>query len=757
MKPGADKTQDTSSGIVWGIFVILLLGWAAHIYATYFPSGLVWGLLHGTVLSPLWRWVIWLVGLLLIFPPVAGVVARHLAQSRLRLPQALATKSPLRQFIMVILLFGILFIFRSSAHIFGDGYRMLDRLAEAGPSVLFRVDILKETFDFGWHWLNHRLWAEPLGISPAFTYGLLNCIAGVLIILGLTRLIEALTSTREHRLLLWTAVLSSGTLMLSFGYVESYSWALAGSIWALAYAIRALKRPELWRVSIIIWLIAVGFHLLALIFAPVFLWAWWLRHREQPVQPSWIFIILGGLVFGCAIPAVYLLGSRLFVFPVAGDNSPYLLWSLAHLFDLLNILLLVAPAALSLVIILFFPGKRVKLSGGWSLVAIAAAGAWWAAVVIDPSLGAARDWDLISYFGPFLTLTAAGILLLKFPQISKNTVRVLAVQFCGLALFHTVPWIVAHQDAERAVELMDVMLVDDPHLSEQYNNASRAVDFGQFLISDEVKRYDLGTKYFSRRVAAIPDDPDAWWSLGSMYWYRGLPDSCYWAYRKSLRADSTNAEYWHNFGLLLLSQNLIAEAKSCFGKVLNLRPDNWQVAWGLGDIYRRQKKRDSAVMMFRRVAQIKPDFWEAYCAAGVQLMHQKEYPAALGEFDQAIRLNPHEPIMRRRELEIQLLNKNMTAMQNVLYDWRRTATSQTKDEILQWDAQLNALKSPVLDDSRAAELFFQMGEWYASRALEHVAFDCLYLATQLDSVNVTYRTRYETLRAIIKQRPGEYQ
>lgn len=749
--------RDESSA--WGIFIALAILWAAHVYAAYYPSGQVWGILHGLALPPLWRWVVWLAGLSLIFPPVARAGARVIGKLHLRLPGALAAGTVARRVIIFVLLFVPLFVFRSRAHIFGDGYRMLDRLAEAGPSVLFSADILKETLDFGWHWLNHRLWAEPLGISPALTYGFLNCIAGVILLLGLTRLIKELTPHREHRLLLWSAILSSGTLLLGLGYVESYTWALAGSVWAMVYAVRSVNKPGLWRVALLIWIVAVGFHLLALIFAPAFLWMLWRDKIKQPpaIKPLWSFVILGVLTIGGALIAARLLNSQLFVFPSPGQSSPYLLWSPAHLIDTLNILLLVAPAFFVLIIPALSAANQTKPGQAWGFVFIAAISAWWAALVIDPSLGAARDWDLISYFGPFLGLSMAGLFLIRRPQISPTTVRIIAVQLLGLGIFHTVPWVAVHQNAAQAVETMDVMLVDDPHLSVEYDQATRAVDFAKFLITDELQRYDLGTKYYLRRVAVVPDDPDAWWSLGSMYWYRGLPDSCYRAYRRSLRADSTNAVYWHNFGLLLLGQNRVAEAKPCFFKVLKLQPDNWQVCWGLGEIYRREKKYDSAVTMFHNVARIKPDFWEAYCAAGVELMHNKDYQAALDEFNQALKLNPTEAIMYRRMLEISLLHKNVSAMQQVLQNWRRAATPQTKDEIRQWASLVDSIPTLALDDITAAELFARMGEWYTGRGLDNVAADCFYRATQLDSINNTYRTRYDALRAIMKQRLSDLQ
>ena len=96
-------------------------------------------------------------------------------------------------------------------------------------------------------------------------------------------------------------------------------------------------------------------------------------------------------------------------------------------------------------------------------------------------------------------------------------------------------------------------------------------------------------------------------------------------------------------------------------------------------------------------------------------------------------------------------------MQQVLKNWRRAATAQTKDEIQQWASLVDTIETPALDDGAAAELFARMGEWYTSRALEHVAFDCYYRAKQLDSINVTYRTHVETLRSILKQRLGDSQ
>jgi Flp pilus assembly protein TadD len=219
-----------------------------------------------------------------------------------------------------------------------------------------------------------------------------------------------------------------------------------------------------------------------------------------------------------------------------------------------------------------------------------------------------------------------------------------------------------------------------------------------------------------------------------------------------LQADSTNAVYWHNFGLLLLQQNRIVEAKPCFEKVLQLQPDNWRVAWGLGEILRRQRKHDSAIVMFRRVAEIHPDFWEAYCAIGIELMRLQENPAALREFNQAIRRNPREPIMYRRLLEIHLLQRDLPALQQVLSRWRRAATPQTNNEIRQWASVLDTLDDKILDERAAAAVFAQMGTWYTARDLEHVATDCLFRAAQLDSTNTTYRERYDTLGTIMRQR-----
>jgi tetratricopeptide (TPR) repeat protein len=741
--------RDISSAMIWSTFGVLLLLWAAHVYAAYEPSRPVWGILHATLLADGWRWVVWGAGLLLIFPlsaaAIAGGCARHVYR-----PRIFPTVPFARKAIVLLLLCAGLFVFRSRAHIFGDGYRMLDRLAEAGPSVLFSADILKETLDFGWHWLNHRVWAEPLGIRPAFTYGLLNCLAGLLILIGLARLIRELTPAREQRLFLWAAVASSGTLLLGFGYVESYSWAFAGVVWAILYAVRALRRPELWRAAFVLWLVAVGFHLLALIFAPAMIWAFYARCHDRPLPLGWVVVITGALVAGGSFIAAHLPGLHLFVFPFAGHNGNYVLWSAAHLIDLVNLVLLVAPAALPLLVMAWSKNGSAGVARGWSIVALAACGAWWAAVVIDPTLGAARDWDLLSYFGPFLCLGAAGLVLSRKSGISKATISVLTVQLVGLVIFHTMPWIAAHQNAGRAVEMMDVMLADDPHLSTEYDDAARAVDFGQFLISDDLQRYDLGTKYFLRRTTAVPDDPDAWWSLGSMYWYRGLPDSCYSAYRESLRADSTNVQYWHNFGVLLLGQSHLSEAKRCFLKVQELKPGELQPLWGLATLYQLEGRYDSTVIMLERVIQLEPGSWEVHFALGLGRLRLQEYAAALDEFVEAAKLKPAERLVYRRVGEILLQQKKVTALQHLLQDWGRQAGPQTRDELRQWQTVVDAWPEVPADDAHLGDLFAVLAEWYAGHDLPLIAYDFYRRAVQYAPDSAKYQAQIDTLRVIVQ-------
>lgn len=742
---------DISSAMTWSTFGVLLVLLAAHMYAAYYPAGSVWGILHGTQLPAVWRWVIWGAGLLLIFPPSAAAIAGGCARYVHR-PRIFPAVPFARKAIVLLLLWAGLFVFRSRAHIFGDGYRMLDRLAEAGPSVLFSADILKETLDFGWHWLNHRVWAEPLGVSPEFTYGFLNCLAGVLMLIGLARLIRELTPAGEQRLLLWAAIASSGTLLLGFGYVESYSWAFAGAVWAVLYAVRALRRPELWRAAFVLWLIAVGFHLLALIFAPAMIWAFFARRRDRPLPAGGVVVITGVLAAGSSFIAARLLGLHLFVFPLVGHHGNYALWSTAHLIDLVNLALLVAPAALPLLIMALPKGRDTALAGGWSIVALAACGAGWAAVVIDPTLGAARDWDLLSYCGPFLSLSAAGLVLNRKSGISNATISVLAVQLVGLVVFHTVPWVAAHQNAGRAVEMMDVMLADDPHLSTEYDDAARAVDFGQFLISDDLQRYDLGTKYYLRRVTAVPDDPDAWWSLGSMYWYRGLPDSCYSAYRESLRADSTNVQYWHNFGVLLLGQNHLSEAKRCLLKVQELKPGELQPLWGLATLYQLEGRYDSVVIMLERVVQLEPDSWEVHFALGLGRLRLQEYAAALDAFVVAAKLNPAERLVYRRIGEVLLLSKNVTALQHLLQDWGRQAGSQTRDELRQWQTVVDTWPEAPADDACLGDLFAGLAAWYAGHNLPSIAFDFYHRAVQFAPDPGKYQPQIDTLRVIVQ--PG---
>jgi len=739
---------------VWSVFFLLALLLAAHIYAAYYPSRWVWGILHGLSFASEWRWLIWGVGLVLIFPPVAGACARVL--TKYQMPRVLTRyANPLVRGVLISIILFILFIvFRSRAYIFGDGYRMLNRLGNADPAIIFSSDVHKEILDLAWHWINHRLWAEPFGLSPEITYAVLNSLAGVLLFFGLARLIQTLATKREDRFLLWSAILSSGTLLFAFGYVESYVWALAGSVWALGYAVRSFDKPKLWRTALVLLAISIAFHWLALIFAPAIIWARW-RY-----VPAWIkelphgsfltvFLAVGIVATAGALFASRFLGSPLSVFPPAGQSSPYLLWSLSHLSDAINLFLLVAPALLPLLLAGGKGEKRHTLffQGTWAVVLLAASFAWWASFLIDPTLGAMRDWDLLSFVGPFSVLAAAGFFLARHSEIPRRTVAVISVQLLGLAAFHQVPWVGFHRDGNRVINIMDQVLVDDPHLSTSYFEATRAVDFASALIKENVGRYDLAAKYYLRRLEVAPDDATSWWNLGSISWYRGDMDSCYTSYRKSLRLDSAKAGRWFAFGIVLYEQGQYDEAKKCLQQAIDLRPDpddEWKAQWGLAEIYTHEGMFDSAAASYLQVTLLQPKMWEAHYNAGAALIRAGDDETALRQLISAVKLNPRNSGIYRRAIEIYLFRKNVSGVHTVLNGWRQSVPQES--EITRWDSLLAPLPEHDVPDTAVAIVMAGMATWYTSQDMAEIAASFFERAARLDTTNIDYRLSAEKLR-----------
>ena len=122
-----------------------------------------------------------------------------------------------------------------------------------------------------------------------------------------------------------------------------------------------------------------------------------------------------------------------------------------------------------------------------------------------------------------------------------------------------------------------------------------------------------------RAVELLPDDSDAWFSLGVLLSGQGRADDALAAYQSALRSNADDHELCYNVGVQL------------------------------GD----RKQFDAEIAMYRQALAIKPDFGNAWSNLGVAYASQGKLEAAMEPFTQAC---VHQPEVKNNWINLARLH-----------------------------------------------------------------------------------------------------
>jgi Flp pilus assembly protein TadD len=137
------------------------------------------------------------------------------------------------------------------------------------------------------------------------------------------------------------------------------------------------------------------------------------------------------------------------------------------------------------------------------------------------------------------------------------------------------------------------------------------------------------TTLVKERGIAFDADPEALWSLEAL----GASDAFLQAVREARVEDyyEPDPATWADFS---------AEAEYTFGRVLDSRPANPVLHYGLARSLDGQEKSDAAIAEYREVLRLKPDFETARVNLGVARGRSGDLKGAITELREAVRLNP---------------------------------------------------------------------------------------------------------------------
>jgi hypothetical protein len=399
------------------------------------------------------------IGLLLvaIVPPIAFRLGHGLAKALGGLSQRMAGVMLLALMALLLL---TLYLLASANHLLGDGYTILSNIATG------KIYSPTEPLTY----LVNSLLSRPFGQSTeaaliAFRIG--AGIAGLAFLFGLYLLIR----DKRDGFLLLVAVLGFGSIQFFAGYVENYTYSFVFSFFYLLSAGRDFEKNRVSISSVMCLLCAIAFHVSSCVFVPALFYQFYHKMPSQRERKGIailaVMIALAGLIY---LSLAGLL-SQAFVPLVPTKDNPYHLFSAAHLLDLFNLLLRNSPLLLPL---LMTRWMRELPQRNFYLVALASALLF--TLLVDPKIGAIRDWDLLS-------ISAAPVLALLLSclscQLQKNRGIAYSV-FVPLLLFgllHTGSWVHSNSDRDTSYEFVKGVMRQDVHNSPSYYEGYRLLSW----------------------------------------------------------------------------------------------------------------------------------------------------------------------------------------------------------------------------------------------------------------------------------------
>lgn len=444
----------------------------------------------------------------------------------------------------ILLFTASVIVFADSTNLLGDG---LLRAAEITrqPSLFTLRLHAAEPLNFILHNFAFKMVFERFGIEPAFTYRFFSWLAGISFLAVVYSLSCQLTAHGIPRWLTIPYIFGWGGMLFFFGYVESYPPAAAAFLFLFSAVLRYIETGRSLTVVIFLFCLAFFLHNIAAVFlVPLTLLIMRndrmpLPARLAPLLIMWAVVAAWGIFGYPAMPEGTL------ILPSSASEKGYSLLSAAHLFDILNELLLVSPF---FPLLLILPSKPIegnaafiefrRFTGLTTLFSLACL------FIIDPKLGMPRDWDLFCL--PLLAFHLHLLLRLDWNRIGRLLKAAVIVFPMGI----TLGWIMLNADAAKSLARYEKILQNDWNRSRQGYERLAGYHLSKGNITEAERAF----------VESLGRGPTARSHIG--------------------------------LGFVLLGKGELEQAGYHFSEAQRLDPDQGLAIVGIGEIYRRQERWD---------------------------------------------------------------------------------------------------------------------------------------------------------------------
>ncbi|UCF06014.1 MAG: tetratricopeptide repeat protein [bacterium] len=671
--------------IIYTIFLLL------HLIPLLREDPKLWGLDQWRYIAIPAVAIILVFALLVLLPGFRSVLVR--VAGRIKVPNALRRTREGKIFgicITGVAATTLFWLLRSETHFLGDGYVWADHMQR---DVIFNEPVTSWLYRGLFMLLNSS--PQSFSISPINVAAAISVLSGLVFLVFAHKTVRLITKDTDRTTLILLALLSTGTMLLFFGYVEPYP-PFAASVMAFIFiGIKYSKSGTSAVMAVAAFTVAILLHPSAVALLPGLIVIFLVRkYGAIPSKKYYTYVLLAIVIgLGALWTLQHLRAAGGFfyekfvpLFPGPQRNRiAYPLFSLKTLFDSFNELVLVCPVA----VFIFTGLMRSKTSRGSvtrsgsrgkeprdsinknTLVFLKTVTIFYVLefLLLNKNIGVSRDWDLFSAMAIPLALLTVLILLERYARVPN----ILSVFVFAVIVVHTVPWIMLNADEERS-RTRFIDLVDNGFWSDYargYGYSSLGFYFKQ---RGDTQRMNAYTRAASE---ADPGNIRYTYNLATTYAGLGRNSEAVALYRRVIDRDPDYTEARNNLGVLLWKMGKLDLAEKELSEIVRLDSTYIMCFEPLASIYAWKGQIGNTITLYRKARDLGYDlssyitelgtqlygegrideswtlFYEVYRNGnrdvalmnnlGVILCRQGRFEEALGIFNSAAGAHPHNP------------------------------------------------------------------------------------------------------------------
>lgn len=640
-----------------------------HLIGSFFPKERLWGINYLAYFSPYFTIVITIGGLLVLVPQINHWLQNNLKKLMNFIYGLTIQRHKYLYFVIFSFLSIVVFwLLRVKTALLGDGYYLVTSLP-AGEMIR-----KWEPLEMAIHLHLYKFFKGWVTVDPITIYAVVSYFAGAVFVFFSILIADLLGKGKFDKVLVLSLLVSMGSILLFLGYAEHYSLTCSSILAYFYFALRYVKKGGNILPVTLAFIISGLLHLLALSLFPSLLFLYSLssdvKTGELHISKKRAFLFLAFTLFILVGGCVYVLEygklsslSNITVSLTGRSSRPYYtLFSTSHLLDVVNEQLLVSPIGFILLfsLIMFYSNKIEFKDKVFQFLSVVILFQLAFHFLVNPNLGAIRDWDLFSFTA--LGYTMLGIyLFLKLVQ-NKHQIRYVGTVLVFTSLLSTLPWVMLNANTQKSLQRTISALELDPgncsfyqYIEEYLKKSEKSsaeeskkieelfkTHFPLFWITrrgeEQIKRGNLeeAEAIFKQGVQIFPQIPSTHYNLACLYMRTGKRDDAMFEFEKAIQLSPKDAFVFDSYaelGAIYLSKKQFDKAMEMLKKAITGEVSKKEVVYqNLGYCCLFKNKLDEAISMYQEALKLNPNLAKPHMYLGHSYLRMGKKDKAIDEY-----------------------------------------------------------------------------------------------------------------------------